>query len=74
MSKIKIAIIGAGVSGITCAEALSKNSKIDLCIFEKSRGVGGRTSTRRSGNYSFDLGFQVFPAPLAPIFRRDRSF
>jgi renalase len=65
MNKTKIAIIGAGVSGLTCAQELTKNTNLDICIFEKSRGVGGRTATRRSGDYRFDLGFQVFQEPLA---------
>ena len=37
---MKIAIIGAGISGLTTAINLDKNAHIS--IFEKSRGAGGR--------------------------------
>lgn len=57
MSK-KIAIIGAGLSGLTLARKL-KNSA-DITIFEKTHSVGGRMSTRISDNYSFDHGAQYF--------------
>lgn len=39
----KIAIIGAGLSGITLAKKLSQ--KTDVHVFEKGRGIGGRMST-----------------------------
>ncbi len=41
-----IAIIGAGLSGLTAANILKDYSNITL--FEKSRGVSGRMSTRRA--------------------------
>ena len=55
-----IAIIGAGLSGLTCAKHLSLSSKVT--IFEKSRGVSGRMSTRYAGEYEFDHGAQYFTA------------
>lgn len=68
----KIAIIGAGLSGITLAKKLSE--KADVCIFEKGRGIGGRMSTRYADNFVFDHGapywtvktnaFRNFLAPL----------
>jgi renalase len=54
----KIAIIGAGMSGLTLANNLSKTNKID--IFDKSRGIGGRMATRRNDDYHFDHGAQYF--------------
>ncbi len=50
----KIAIIGAGLSGLTLANQLKNHFEITL--FEKSRGVGGRMSTRYSGTYTFNHG------------------
>jgi len=55
-----IAIIGAGLSGLTAAHALKDFAKVTL--FDKSRGVGGRMSTRYAGEYEFDHGAQYFTA------------
>ena len=54
-----IAVIGAGLSGLTAAQTLS-DAGIDVTVFEKSRGVGGRTANRRSEYGSFDHGAQYF--------------
>lgn len=55
-----IAIIGAGLAGLTVAHNLKDFAEITL--FEKSRGVGGRISTRRAEPYFFDHGAQYFKA------------
>lgn len=57
---VKIAIIGAGLSGLAVANLLQ--SKADISLFEKSRGVGGRIATRREEPYYFDHGAQFFIA------------
>lgn len=57
---MKIAIIGAGLSGLTLAHGLA--SKADITVFEKSKGVGGRLSTRYTDSYQFDHGAQYFTA------------
>ena len=57
---MKIAIIGAGLSGLTAAQALRDSA--DVQVFEKSRGVGGRMSTRYADPYQFDHGAQYFTA------------
>lgn len=54
-----VAIIGAGISGLCAAQALAKGG-MNVTIFEKARGVGGRTSTRREHEYTFDHGAQFF--------------
>ena len=41
---MKIAIIGAGIAGLTVANHLTDFADID--IFDKSRGAGGRIFTR----------------------------
>jgi len=56
----KIAIIGAGLAGISLARALPEHA--DITIFEKSRGIGGRMATRYAGDYEFDHGAQFFTA------------
>lgn len=55
-----IAIIGAGLSGLTAANILKNYA--DVTLFEKSRGVSGRMSTRRSDPYYFDHGAQFIKA------------
>lgn len=60
MKKPRIAIIGAGLSGIFLAQNLQH--LCDVKIFEKSRGCGGRMSTRYAGNFVFDHGAQFFTA------------
>ena len=63
---MKIAIIGAGISGLTTAINLDKNS--DITLFEKSRGAGGRICTRYTDSYNFDHGAQFFTA-ISPEFK-----
>ncbi|MGB3401864.1 MAG: FAD-dependent oxidoreductase [Microcoleaceae cyanobacterium] len=50
-----VAIIGAGIAGLTCAKALQK-AGYRVVILEKSRGVGGRVATRRMDDYRLDHG------------------
>ena len=52
---MKVAIVGAGVAGLSAGRALKK-AGIQSVIYEKSRGPGGRVATRRVGPYTFDTG------------------
>jgi renalase len=54
-----IAIIGAGMAGITAARTLAQVGH-RVSIIEKSQGVGGRMSTRRTEFGNFDHGAQYF--------------
>ena len=56
----RIAIIGSGMTGLSVARHLESEAVVK--IFDKSRGVGGRISTRRAGDYHFDHGAQFFIA------------
>jgi renalase len=56
----RIAVIGAGLAGLVVSRELADAH--DVCLFEKSRGVGGRMSTRRAGPFEFDHGAQFFTA------------
>jgi renalase len=51
---VKIAVIGAGIAGLTLAQRL----KAEVTVLEKSRGVGGRMSTRHADPFHFDHGAQ----------------
>ena len=55
---MKIAIIGAGLAGLTLARLLDK--QFEVTLFEKSRGVAGRMATRYASPYEFDHGAQFF--------------
>ncbi len=58
----RIAIIGAGIAGVTCAASLIK-AGLRPVILEKSRGLGGRMATRRAGDgFVFDHGAQFITA------------
>lgn len=63
----RIAVIGAGIGGLTAARTLIDHG-LDVTVFDKSRGVGGRTATRRAElpgtgeSLSFDHGAQYFTA------------
>lgn len=56
----KVAVIGAGISGLMCARTLVDHG-FPVTLFEKSRGVGGRMATRRTNDgLRFDHGAQYF--------------
>ncbi len=59
MTTQHIAIIGVGMAGVTCARTL-RQAGHNVTLFEKSRGLGGRMSTRASAFGSFDHGAQYF--------------
>jgi renalase len=52
---MEIAVIGAGPAGLACARALDGAGHA-VTVFEKSRGPGGRMSSRRAGELRFDHG------------------
>lgn len=56
-----IAIIGTGLSGLTAARTLSA-AGLAVQLFDKSRGSGGRLSSKRSPFGDLDLGAQYFTA------------
>lgn len=56
---MKIAILGCGVAGLSAARELQRHG-IEAVLFDKSRGVGGRMSTRYAQAWEFDHGAQFF--------------
>jgi len=69
---MRVAIIGAGVSGLVCAHALYREHEI--VVFEAAGQVGGHANTVRvetdSGAYDVDTGFVVFNDRNYPHFER----
>ncbi|MCK0098099.1 FAD-dependent oxidoreductase [Qipengyuania sp. S6317L1] len=60
-----ILIIGAGMAGLSCADALKKAGR-EVRLLDKGRGPGGRMAARRAeisgATVSFDHGAQYFTA------------
>jgi len=69
---MKFAIIGAGMAGLACADAI-RAAGHSVVLYDKGRGPGGRMSTRRLrtalGEVTIDYGAQYFTA-RDPAFRR----
>ena len=62
---MKVAIIGAGMAGLACADALRAGGHT-VSLYDKGRGAGGRMSSRRMdtplGQVTLDHGAQYFTA------------
>jgi hypothetical protein len=56
-----VAIIGAGLSGLSCAQVL-RNAGVSVQVFERNSGVGGRCSTQLWQGHLVDTGVQFFTA------------
>lgn len=76
--RIRVAILGSGISGSTAAATLLESTKnFDVSVYEAGRGIGGRMSTRRivdeGGNllYQFDHGCQYISTPKTECFRKE---
>ena len=72
---MKLAIIGAGLAGLTCAKT-AREAGHEVTLFDKGRGPGGRCSTRRAespiGELRFDHGTIGF-RPHSEEFRQMAS-
>jgi hypothetical protein len=62
----RVAVIGAGLTGLACARTLLDNG-VDVVVFERARAPGGRLAPGSASELSVDLGAQYFTA-------RDRRF
>ena len=74
MSKKRIAIIGAGISGLGCAYALRQHSEFDVTLYEAGDHIGGHSNTvdfnytvdGQSITHGVDTGFLVFNRKTYP--------
>lgn len=62
-----VAIVGAGITAAALAERLSQHG-IDVDLYEKARGAGGRLTTRRAGAALFNHG-----CPTSAIVKAGRT-
>jgi renalase len=56
-----IAVIGAGIAGLTCARQLQVQGH-SVVVYEQNNDVGGRMCTRHTELGGFDVGAQYFTA------------
>ncbi|MGB0453425.1 MAG: FAD-dependent oxidoreductase [Bacteriovoracaceae bacterium] len=61
-----IAIIGAGLAGLTCAKTLLESQENKITIYDQNPEVGGRVYSSNIEGYTLDHGFQVY-LPGYPI-------
>ena len=74
MGKKKVAIIGAGISGLGCAYALRQHPDLDITIFEGGDHIGGHSNTvdltldtpQGRVTHGVDTGFLVFNRKTYP--------
>lgn len=65
---MKVAVIGAGIAGISCASELQQ-AGCDVMLFDKARGPGGRMTSKRTAYGYMDFGAQYFTA-RHPLFQQ----
>ncbi|MDH5521307.1 MAG: NAD(P)-binding protein, partial [Acidimicrobiia bacterium] len=69
---MKVAIIGTGIAGLTCASLL--HDRLDLTVFEAGATAGGHTVTTDvhspNGKLAVDAGFIVYNEANYPNFTR----
>ncbi len=63
----KVAIIGAGLAGLSCARTL-RRAGLSVDVFEEDPNIGGRIATTCVGSDRFDPGAQYF-SPQSEDFR-----
>lgn len=63
VSRPNVVVIGAGMAGLTAAHQLQ--SKCNVVVVDKGRGVGGRLATRRIGDATLDHGAQFMTTHTA---------
>lgn len=56
---MRVAVIGAGVSGLVAAHVLAKEG-VDVVLYEKEDYLGGHAKTVTVDGVDLDLGFMVF--------------
>ncbi|MBI4293058.1 MAG: NAD(P)-binding protein, partial [Betaproteobacteria bacterium] len=59
MVKEKVAIVGGGLCGLTCALELSRKN-VEFSLFEKDQSVGGRVRDYWLDGYRIALGAFLF--------------
>ena len=59
MENVNCIVVGAGLSGLACAQTLIQNSS-SVLVLESSDVPGGRVATETMDGFQIDRGFQVY--------------
>ena len=75
--KCNVAIIGAGVAGISAASLLSSSGVPNICVFESLKRCGGRLDfVQLNDNITVNLGANWMAGlknPILELLRKDKS-
>lgn len=71
MKRSKVAVIGAGLGGLSAAISL-RAAGYDVEVFEKNDRIGGKLNLLEKNGYTFDLGPSIFTLPqfFEDLFKR----
>ena len=69
---MRVAIVGAGISGLSCAREL-RSKGCEVTVFEQHHEVGGRIVTHDSEQGAFDYGAQFFTA-MSDSFKKEVAY
>ena len=58
----RVAVIGAGVGGMSCAALLAR-AGLEVTLFEKNERVGGKLNWLEEGPYTWDMGPSLLTMP-----------
>ena len=61
--KKKVAVIGAGLGGLSAAISLAKYPEYEITLIEKNEHLGGKLNVLVKDGFSFDLGPSIFTMP-----------
>ena len=63
MKKTKVAVIGAGLGGLSAAITLAKHDEFEIFLIEKNAHLGGKLNVLEKDGFKFDLGPSIFTMP-----------